>query len=54
MANDFNLNIPLYVDTMDEEKAVDLQAVRAEIERLEVELVATRTQLAAALQELGL
>jgi len=53
-ANDFNLNIPLYVDTFEEEEPVDLKAVQAEIERLEQELAATRSELAAAIRELGL
>jgi len=52
-ANDFSLNIPLYVDTFEEETTVDLAAVQAEIERLEQDLVVARTELAAALQELG-
>jgi type I restriction enzyme M protein len=53
-ANDFNLNIPLYVDTFEEEESVDLKAVQAEIERLEQELAVTRSELAAAIKELGL
>lgn len=52
--NDFNLNIPLYVDTYEEEEPIDLEAVQAEIDRLEGELVRTRTELKAALKELGL
>ena len=52
--NDYNLNIPLYVDTFEEEEAIDLDAVQAEIERLEGELVKTRVELKAALKELGL
>lgn len=53
-ANDFNLNIPLYVDTFEEAASVDLRTVQFEIDRLERELVATRTDLANALRELGL
>jgi type I restriction enzyme M protein len=53
-ANDFNLNIPLYVDTFEEEDPVNLDAVRAEIEQLEEELASTRAELAVALEELGL
>jgi type I restriction enzyme M protein len=52
--NDFNLNIPLYVDTFEEEEPVDLNAVQAEIERVEKELASTRSQLAEAIRELGL
>ena len=54
MANDGNLNIPLYVDTFEAEEAVDLSAIQAEIGRLEAELASTRVQLSAALEELGL
>jgi type I restriction enzyme M protein len=53
-ANDFNLNIPLYVDTFEEEEPVDLSAVKTEIERLEEELASARAELAGALKELGL
>jgi len=53
-ANDFNLNIPLYVDTFEAEEPVDLKAVQEEIERLEKELAGTRKDLAAAIKELGL
>src|SRR5690606_10207280 len=36
--NDFNLNIPRYVDTFEEEEEIDVAAVEKEIERLEGEL----------------
>lgn len=36
--NDFNLNIPRYVDTFEEEAEVDIAAVQKEIEQLEEEL----------------
>ena len=52
--NDFNLNIPLYVDTFEEEEQVDLAEVQAEIDRIEAELVKTRAELKAAMGELGL
>jgi len=51
--NDYNLNISLYIDTIEEEESIDLKAVKAEMARLETELAATRAQLAKALQELG-
>lgn len=51
--NDFNLNIPLYVDTFEDETPVDLDAVAAEIERIEAELEAARRDLQRCLQELG-
>ena len=36
-ANDWNLNIPHYVDTFEEEKPVNLEAVRADLKRIGVE-----------------
>ena len=36
--NDFNLNIPRYVDTFEEEEAIDLMAVREERMQLKAEL----------------
>lgn len=51
--NDFSLNIPLFVDTFEEESPVDLDAVKSEIGRLEAELDSVRSTLAKALQELG-
>lgn len=52
--NEFNLNIPRYVDTFEEEAEVDIAAVQKEIEGLEKELVATRKQMDKYLKELGL
>lgn len=52
-ANDYNLNIPLYVDTFEEDAPIDLDAVKAEIARIESELAKTRVALNKALSELG-
>jgi type I restriction enzyme M protein len=52
--NDFNLNIPRYVDTFEEEQEVDLKAVHAEIENLERELAGVRKGMASVLKGLGL
>jgi type I restriction enzyme M protein len=52
--NDFNLNIPRYVDTFEAEKEVDLKAVQKEIETLEGQLSEVRKQMAGYLKELGL
>jgi type I restriction enzyme M protein len=43
--NDFNLNIPRYVDTFEEEKEIDLGAVKIEIARLEGELATVRQKM---------
>lgn len=51
--NDFNLNIPRYVDTFEEEADIDVAAVEQEIERLEGELVEVRAKMKAYLKELG-
>jgi type I restriction enzyme M protein len=53
-ANDYNLNVPLYVDTFEEEAPVDLVAVKADIARIDGELTKARAELSAALKELGL
>ena len=51
--NDFNLNIPRYVDTFEEEEEIDIPAAQQEIEQLETELAETRKQMAGYLEELG-
>jgi type I restriction enzyme M protein len=43
--NDFNLNIPRYVDTFEEEAEVDIAAVQTEIVKLEDELVKVQTEI---------
>ncbi|OYQ62807.1 type I restriction-modification system subunit M [Pseudanabaena sp. SR411] len=52
--NDFNLNIPLYVDTFEEEEEIDIEAVQQEIDGLEKELAEVRQRMAGYLKELGL
>lgn len=51
--NDFNLNIPRYVDTFEEEEEVDIPAVQNEIEQLEKELTEVREEMKGYLKELG-
>jgi len=51
--NDFNLNIPRYVDTFEEEEPVDIKATQKEIEKLEGELVEVRKEMNKYLKELG-
>jgi len=53
-ANDYNLNIPRYVDTFEEEEEIDIAAVQKEIEGIEKELVEVRGEMAKVLKELGL
>ncbi len=52
--NDFNLNIPRYVDTFEEEAEIDLEGVKKEIARLESELTGVRSKMEGYLKELGL
>ena len=50
--NDFNLNIPRYVDTFEEEEEIDIDAVQSEIDQLEKELVEVRAKMTAKLKEI--
>lgn len=52
--NDFNLNIPRYVDTFEEEPEVDIQAVQQEINKLEGELVEVQKEMEKYLKELNI
>ena len=51
--NDFNLNIPRYVDTFEEEAEIDLVAVRTERLELKAELESLENEMAEFLKELG-
>mgnify|MGYP000870020721 FL=1 len=51
--NDYNLNIPRYVDTFEEEAEIDLVAVRAEREQLKTQLAELEVQMTKYLEELG-
>ena len=53
-ANDFNLNIPRYVDTFEAEAEIDLNAVANELRLLEQANVAVDAQIAAFCAELGI
>lgn len=52
--NDYNLNIPRYVDTFEEEEQVDLSAVRADIQKLDAETKLAIDKAERFLKELGL
>lgn len=54
MENDYNLNIPRYVDTFEEEEPVDLQAVSAELKALDKDMIATDDLIAGFCKELGI
>lgn len=51
--NDYNLNIPRYVDTFEEEEEIDLMALRVEREKLKAELAKLEVQMDGYLKELG-
>lgn len=51
--NDFNLNIPRYVDTFEEEVEIDLVAVRNERVQLQSELKTLEVEMEGFLKELG-
>lgn len=53
-AAEYNLNIPRYVDTFEEEEEVDIPAVQREIEKIEAELVQVQAEMKKYLEELGL
>ena len=51
--NDFNLNIPRYVDTFEPEPEIDMGAVQADIVRINGELAAVEAKMGGYLKELG-
>lgn len=51
--NEFNLNIPRYVDTFQEEAEVNITAVQKEIVKLETELKKVQAEMDTYLKELG-
>lgn len=52
--NDYNLNIPRYVDTFEEEEPVDMAQVKENIQNIKQELAEVEEQMEKYLQELGL
>lgn len=52
--NDYNLNIPRYVDTFEEEEEIDIKAVMAEIKELEAKRADLDKQIDVYLKELGI
>ena len=53
-ANDYNLNIPRYVDTFEAEDAIDLNAITAQLTALEQAGKSTDATIAAFCLELGI
>lgn len=52
--NDYNLNIPRYVDTFEEEEPVDLEAVTQELATLEDQMAETDKTISGFCEELGI
>lgn len=52
--NGYNLNIPRYVDTFEQEELVDIEDVQANIERIKAEIAIVEAKMSRYLKELGL
>ncbi len=52
--NDYNLNIPRYVDTFEEEEEIDLNAVVAEIRKIDSEAIELDEKIRQYTKELGI
>ena len=52
--NDYNLNIPRYVDTFEEEEPIDMPKVKENINKIETELESIKHEMNKYLDELGL
>ncbi|GJM78229.1 hypothetical protein HMSSN139_07250 [Paenibacillus sp. HMSSN-139] len=52
-SNDYNLNIPRYVDTFEEEEPVDIEAVRVRLKEIDNEIAEVDSELKGYLEELG-
>ncbi|MGY0391946.1 type I restriction-modification system subunit M [Bizionia sp. KMM 8389] len=52
--NDYNLNIPRYVDTFEEEEPIDINEVAEEIQALDLEIAETDKRIASYCKELNI
>ena len=52
--NEYNLNIPRYVDTFEEEEEIDIKAVQQDLKRIDKEIAEVDKELNVYLKELGL
>lgn len=52
--NDYNLNIPRYVDTFEEEALIDIDVVNTNIANIEAELKEVQAKMSEYLKELGI
>lgn len=51
--NDYNLNIPRYVDTFEEEEPIDLAYIQGQIDEVDAEIAKANQTLANHFKELG-
>ena len=51
--NDYNLNIPRYVDTFEEEEPIDLSDIQGQIDEVDAEIAKANQTLANHFKELG-
>ena len=52
--NDWNMNIPRYVNMMDDEEEIDIEIVRAEIKQLQDKQILVEEELSRRLREIGI
>lgn len=52
--NDYNLNIPRYVDTFEEEEEIDIKSVQQELKEIDKQIAEVDKELNVYLKELGL
>lgn len=51
--NDYNLNIPRYVDTFEEEEPIDLDQVQQQLKDIDKEIANVESEINEYLKELG-
>ena len=52
--NEYNLNIPRYVDTFEEEKLIDLESVNKEIADIKGQIATLEKEMEQCMKELGI
>jgi type I restriction enzyme M protein len=52
--NDYNLNIPRYVDTFEEEEPININTVAEEIKALDLEIAETDKRIESYCEELNI
>jgi len=53
-SNDYNLNIPRYVDTFEEEESIDIEAIATELKSLETSIQTIDSTISSFCKELGI